>query len=142
MAFKPCRFILWDERPMILYELMILVSPDLDESSKNQTTKFIKDTFLAGKGEIVVESDLGKKELAFPIMGNKEANYLYFEVNTNPLEISAIDKKIRINESIIRYLLVKKDKVKKIGKKAQKSEKKVEEKPEVKVSKKKIKKEI
>ena len=119
---------------------MILVSPTLDESSKKQVIKFIEETVAASSGKIANQKDYGRKELAYPIKKQNEADYFYFELDLEPAAVLPIDKKIKINEGIIRYLFVKKEKVRPIKIKKTKETEKLEEKPTDKKTTKKSKK--
>ena len=118
---------------MGLYELMVLVPPDLEEPSKNQITKFLKETIASAGGSISSDKDFGKRELAYPIVKNSFAQYLYFEVEIPPESVAVVDGKLRINETVIRHLLVKKEKVRKKPGKKQKTS--VSEKTETEMAK-------
>ena len=61
------------------------------------------------KGEITDSKDLGQKKLAYPI--KKEVTGFYFVVNfdANNEIVAELDRKARIDESVIRHMIIRLD---------------------------------
>lgn len=109
------------------YELTIAAANDSAQSVFSQIEKIIKDL-----GSLTAAEKLGKKQLAYPIAKNFEAEYFVFNFQTEPGNIKNLWEKLRLEqETILRYLIVKKGKLEKktskVSKQASK-ETKVEEK--------------
>ncbi len=92
---------------MSSYELMVLIPPDLEESSKTQAVQSIREIVTSVGGEVVKEESWGKRELAYPIAKQNFASYWYFVTNIPPQSVGAVDKKLRVNEMVMRHLIVK-----------------------------------
>ena len=94
---------------MTKYEIMFIVKSTLDEEAQLKITKDVQ-SLINGKNSKVIEfKDLGRKKLAYPI--NKEVSGFYYLMNvetTNEI-IKEFDRKIRINENILRHLILKKE---------------------------------
>lgn len=112
------------------YQLTLLVKNEMPEGDRKSLFDSISKDF----GEMTKEDLWGVKGLAYPIEHQSQAYYAHFEFNCEPNVIPTLDKKLKLNEDIIRYLLTKivirADKPERIKKekKAEKSE--VEEKEE------------
>lgn len=107
---------------MGFYELMVLVPSELGDSPKNELIKLLKDDVVSLGGEVVNENSWGKRELAYPIAKKNFADFFYFELSLPPQSVSNLDKKLRMNNSVMRHLLVKIDKKDKVENKVKKAE--------------------
>lgn len=88
-----------------MYELIVLIHPDLEANLDDALTKVKKIVTSAG-GKIEKENIWGKKKLAYQIKKEDFAVYVYFEVDlpaSAPIEIS---NTLNITDEVLRYLLV------------------------------------
>lgn len=86
------------------YELMLVVRPEFDYENAQKRQELVEK--LVGEGATVSEVNLlGKKQLAYLIEKQKEAVYLLAEVKAEALKNDEIDKRARLNEAVLRYLL-------------------------------------
>jgi small subunit ribosomal protein S6 len=118
------------------YTLTVLVKEKLSESDRTGIFDALKKNF----GSLGKEDLWGIRSLAYPIKHNDRAFYAHFEFSAEPSAILTLDKNIRLNEDIIRYLLVKVEEKRKKAKPVKK-EAAVEEKIEDKETKEKVKEE-
>ena len=93
--------------------MAIVLDPDLKEDERKKLVEEIKGEIEKAKGKVLEVDEWGKKELAYPIRkaGKKSKEGIYFLFN---LELSErfpveIGKKLRLNEKVLRYLLVRID---------------------------------
>ena len=94
---------------MRLYELTLVVSPDItSEKQKSLITK-IKKIITGLEGKVVKEEDWGKKELSYPIKKQTTGCFFYWEIELPEKTVADFDNKIKTEEEIIRYLLVRKE---------------------------------
>lgn len=89
------------------YELTVLINNDLDEKARDKIIEDIKGKVSDG-GKIIKEDLWGSRNLAYPIKHQTLAFYAHFEFENELKSISSLDKNIRLNEDIIRYLLIRK----------------------------------
>jgi small subunit ribosomal protein S6 len=89
------------------YELVLVVSPQLDEESfEAAVDKY--NRFIAGKGGNIVDTQRwGKRKLAYPIKHFNEGNYVILKFKMKPAFSRELEANLRISEEVIRYLLVK-----------------------------------
>lgn len=90
------------------YEIMFIVKPTLDEETIKSTVKTLESIITDMKGKVKTK-DMGKRELAYPI--NKEISgfYYLFTVESSHETIAEFDRKIRLNENILRHQIIKLD---------------------------------
>ena len=89
------------------YYLTLVLKPDLEEKArKTLLDSMVKK--LAGEEGKVNEEDLwGNKDLSYPIKQQTKGFYAHFEIEADPKNAKIIDKALRVEEDILRYLLVR-----------------------------------
>ncbi len=91
------------------YELTLVIDPDLTgDDQKKQITK-IKKIIEDSKGKVEKTNDWGKRELAYPIKKKNEGYYFLLVVKLSEKLPAELDNKLKLEESLLRYLLVKKE---------------------------------
>jgi small subunit ribosomal protein S6 len=102
------------------YELTMILPATVSEKD----AKALVAGLLAKSGGKVTGTDFwGKRDLAYPIKKQTKALYVLFNLELTSEEALELDKRIRLEEGIMRYLLisVKADKVKSKSKKKSKA---------------------
>lgn len=94
---------------MTKYEVMFIVKATLDEKALSNITKDVQGLISNNNGKVIEFKDMGRKKLAYPI--NKEVSGFYYLMNieANNETIQEFDRKLRINENILRHLILKKE---------------------------------
>lgn len=91
---------------MRLYELMLIVAPDVEspkiEELSVKITKIIED----GGGKVEKKDMWGKKNLAYEIAKFKEGFYILYVLSLLPTQPSNLEKKLGLEDQIIRHLLI------------------------------------
>ncbi len=90
------------------YEIMFIVKPTLEESVINDTVKSLESIITGMKGKVTTK-DMGKRELAYPIKKEISGFYYLFTVEAKHDAIAEFDRKIRLNENILRHQIIKLD---------------------------------
>ncbi|MFZ4712275.1 MAG: 30S ribosomal protein S6 [Bacteriovoracaceae bacterium] len=92
----------------MIYETALVLRTDIDEATANSVKAIVSDVVTNAKGEILVNDDWGVK--TFPqTLGNnhKKGHYVYFMYKANTQVNNEIERRLRINEHVIRSLIVK-----------------------------------
>ena len=94
---------------MTKYEIMFIVKATLEESALNTITKEVQALINKNDSKVIEFKDMGRKKLAYPI--NKEVSGFYYLMNVEASNevIQEFDRKLRINENILRHLILKKE---------------------------------
>lgn len=89
------------------YYLTLVLKPDQDEKARKEILDGIKKKF-TGEAAKVEKMDLwGERELAYPIKHETKGFYAHFQVVCDPQKTSGLDKMLKMEEDILRYLLVR-----------------------------------
>lgn len=87
------------------YELMFIVRPDLDETSFKDLVQKVSG-WITEAGGMISKTDIwGKRKLAFPIRKQNEGQYVLLNVQMAPTFGSALERNLRFQEQILRFLL-------------------------------------
>lgn len=89
------------------YEIMFIVRPDMEEAEIKKTAEDMKKVLTDGKANMVEEKAMGQRELAYEINKFTTGYYYLYVVEANAEEVKEFDRIARINESLLRHLVVK-----------------------------------
>ena len=93
----------------MLYELALMLRPEIDDKKFDSVKEIIHEVVKSHDGDIFVEDDWGRIHLAMATeKGVTNARFIYYVYSANRggnnLEMV---RRLRINESILRWLIVK-----------------------------------
>ncbi len=92
------------------YEIMFIVKPDLEEAAIKKEAETLKKVLTDRKCKINEEKAMGQKELAYEINKYKNGYYFLYVIETDNNEaISEFDRLARLNENILRHLIIRVD---------------------------------
>lgn len=91
---------------MNTYELTIVI-PSGDDKNKDRVIKLIADFAKKHKGEINKQDSWGEKHLAYPIKKQATAIYEHWVITLDPADQTELDRTLRIDENILRYMFVR-----------------------------------
>ena len=86
------------------YEMMVLMSPDLEEP-KEEAAK-VEEVVRGLGGEIVKTNMLGKKRLAYEVQKKNEGNYVLFNFNLEPKQTFELKRVLGLRQNIWRHMLI------------------------------------
>ncbi len=88
------------------YELTLVVDTQLAEGSVDETVKRY-ESLLGERGAIMVNIDRwGTRKLAYEIQKRQQGDYTLFQFQAEPSAIAEIDRACRLDESILRHLVI------------------------------------
>ncbi len=96
------------------YETMFILKPTLTPEESAAKIGFFKEIITKDGGEIVAVEDWGTKQLAYEIEGNKRGYYYVMYFKASPDSILELERNYRINEDIIRFIVLKYEKKKEV----------------------------
>ena len=89
------------------YEIMFIVRPDMEEADIRKTAESMKKVLTDGKAKIIEEKAMGQRELAYEIKKFNTGYYFLYIVEASKETQQEFNRVARINENIIRHLIVK-----------------------------------
>lgn len=96
-------------KKMRTYEVMYIVDPDTAVDKIGKLNDAVGKVITKEGGEVVRMDDIGIKTLAYPIQKKTEGHYVLFEVNGSGQEIAELERRMRVNDMILRYITVRVD---------------------------------
>ena len=92
---------------MNTYELMIIINPQVSDTEANEIVEKAKKIVTDEKAEILNEDRLGRKKFSHPVGKHRDGFYLYMKVKAVPESVKNIAHNLRLQESILRAMLLK-----------------------------------
>lgn len=91
------------------YEIMFIVRPDMEEAEIRKTADSMKKVLTDAKAKVLEEKAMGQRELAYEIKKAKTGYYYLYIVEAKSDAIDEFDRVARINENLLRHIVVKKE---------------------------------
>ncbi len=91
------------------YEVVILMHPDTTVEEQKELFKKNKATIATFKGSIHTLETWGKRNLATPIGKLKKAVYFHSIFEANPQAVAELERTMRINDKVLRFMHTKLD---------------------------------
>tara|TARA_A100001015_G_scaffold306430_1_gene400692 strand:- start:485 stop:805 length:321 start_codon:yes stop_codon:yes gene_type:complete len=92
---------------MAFYEKTIIAKQDLAEKDLNTIKNKYNEIINKSSGKVVKIEEWGLLNLANKIKNYKKGFYIHYKFEGNMETLNEIEKKIKIDDSIIRHLVVK-----------------------------------
>jgi len=89
------------------YLLTLVLKADQEEKDRKEFLDGVKKKMTGESGKISKEDLWGARELVYPIKRQSKGFYVHFEFETNPDIARTLDKILKVEEDILRFLLVR-----------------------------------
>ncbi len=89
------------------YEVLFLINPEISDDELQNTVNKLRSLIEAQQGEIVKMEDWGKRRLAYRVQKHSKGHYFLIHFNGNSAILSEIERFLRFNESIMKFIIVK-----------------------------------
>lgn len=89
------------------YYLTLVLKADLEEKDRKALLDSTVKRLTEDEGKVEKEDLWGSKDLAYPIKRQNKGFYAHFEFESEPQTIFSLDKQLKVNEDVLRYLLVR-----------------------------------
>ncbi len=97
------------------YEVMYIAAPETADEDVTKLNESLQQIIENSGGSIVKTDVMGRRKLAYPINKKTEGFYTLFEIEGSGQEIAELERRMRVNDAIIRYLTVRVDEERKTG---------------------------
>lgn len=93
------------------YELMVLFTPNLTEEEEKTQTLQVEELLKREKAEMIYIDHWGKRKLAYPVRKQRQGYYEWFYFSLDPSRIAEIDRKLKMSETALRFMIIKMEKI-------------------------------
>ena len=91
------------------YELVLVVNAKIEDDARAAAVEKAKAYVERFGGKITEVEDWGKKRLAYEIQHMKEGFYYFVQFEAAAEAPAEIERRVRIMENVLRYLVVRKE---------------------------------
>ena len=89
------------------YEFTFIIHPDVEDEGITGITEKVSQFITEGGGQVTNADHWGRRRLAYPIQKQKEGYYVLMQIQLDPKSLGELERKLKLTEEVIRYLLVR-----------------------------------
>ncbi len=89
------------------YELTLIIAPDVEDENVQAMVDKVSGWLEADGGEVTNVDLWGRRKLAYSIQDYSEGTYVLLNTQLEPIALDELERNIKLDMSIIRYLLVR-----------------------------------
>lgn len=97
------------------YEVMYIVDPETAPDKIAKLNEAVGKLIEKEGGTVVKMDDIGRRQFAYPINKKNEGYYVLFEIEGTGQEIAELERRMRVNDLIVRYMTVRVDEDRKLA---------------------------
>jgi small subunit ribosomal protein S6 len=91
------------------YEIVFIIDPGADDAEVMKLSEAIQK-IITDQGGVITKIDMmGRRQLAYEINHQKEGSYVLLEVEGSGAEIAELERRMRVNDRILRYMTIRVD---------------------------------
>jgi len=91
------------------YEVVFIVDPATEDDEVSRLTENLKQIATDQGGIVTKTESMGRRPLAYEILHKNEGNFVLLEIEGSGREIAELERRMRVNDRIIRYITVRVD---------------------------------
>jgi small subunit ribosomal protein S6 len=91
------------------YEVMFIVDAKTTDEDITRLNENLLQVITDQGGSVTKQENMGRRQLAYPIGRQTEGHYVLFEVDGSGREIAELERRMRVNDQVIRYITVRVD---------------------------------
>lgn len=91
------------------YEVIFIIDPDAEDAEVMRLTEAVQKIITDQGGNITKTEMMGKRQLAYEINHKRDGVYVLLEVDGSGAEIAELERRMRVNDRILRYMTVRVD---------------------------------
>ena len=91
------------------YEVVFIVDPSADDEEVTRLTENLKQIATDQGGVVTKTESMGRRQLAYEILHKTEGSFMLLEIEGSGKEIAELERRMRVNDRISRYITVRVD---------------------------------
>ena len=95
---------------MKTYEVMFIVVPNAADEEIDKINGQMEVAVKGMQGEVISVEKIGKRKLAYRIGKFEEGYYVLFNITANGEAVKEFERRLRVTDSVLRYISVRVDK--------------------------------
>ena len=94
---------------MRVYEVLFIVAPNTEEGDIATLITQLSDVITNQGAEVKKVDRMGRRRLAYPIGKFNDGHYVVLTVEGSGSEIAEVERRMRVNDAVIRYITIRID---------------------------------
>ena len=91
------------------YEVVFIVNPEVGDDEVMRLSETVQKLITSQGGHIVKTEMMGRRQLAYEINHKREGAYILLEIEGSGAEIAELERRMRVNDQILRYMTIRVD---------------------------------
>jgi small subunit ribosomal protein S6 len=91
------------------YEVVFIIDPTVGDDEVMRLSESVQKIITGQGGTITKTEVMGKRQLAYEINHKKDGTYVLLEVDGSGAEIAELERRMRVNDQILRYMTIRVD---------------------------------
>jgi small subunit ribosomal protein S6 len=91
------------------YEVVFIIDPAAGDDEVMRLSEGVQKIITGQGGSITKTEVMGKRQLAYEINHKKDGTYVLLEVEGSGAEIAELERRMRVNDQILRYMTIRVD---------------------------------
>ena len=91
------------------YEVVFIVNPEVGDDEVMRLSETVQKLITSQGGHIVKTEMMGRRQLAYEINHRREGTYILLEIEGTGAEIAELERRMRVNDQILRYMTIRVD---------------------------------
>ena len=91
------------------YEIMYILRPDLEDADVDKSVETFSGYITSGNGTVKSTEKMGRRRLAYTVNKFNDGIYLLLIVEAPASLIAEIERRLRVNEQVIKFITVRTD---------------------------------
>ena len=96
---------------MPTYETLYITQPEMAEADAEALGKSFEELVETGEGTLMKSVAWGKRKLAYLVKKHQEGLYFYMQFDVAPDVVAELERRLRNNEEVLKYLSVRLDRI-------------------------------
>ena len=94
---------------MRTYEIMFIVRPDVEEADLDKLIETFSGYVTTGGGSVTSVEKMGRRRLAYTVRKFNDGFYVLFIVAAEGAQIQELERRLRVQEQVIKFITVRTD---------------------------------
>jgi small subunit ribosomal protein S6 len=91
------------------YEVIFIIDPGAGDDEVMRLSEGVQKIITGQGGSITKTEVMGRRQLAYEINHKKDGTYVLLEVEGSGVEIAELERRMRVNDQILRYMTIRVD---------------------------------
>jgi small subunit ribosomal protein S6 len=91
------------------YEVALIIRPEVEEEGQEALIEGVSEILTSDGGEVQDVEKWGRRRLAYPIRKVQEGHYFFIQGQFSASVLPELERRIKLNEDILRHMVVRTD---------------------------------